>query len=424
MLTQPFWTDDFPKPAGLGGRTPPAAADVVVIGAGYTGLSAARQIVESGASVVVVDAGPVGAGASTINGGMTTKGLKATNRDMFKMYGAEKGRAFWEASVAAIDLVETIIKEEGIDCSFGRYQAAGLAMSGRAARNLQSAAEWDRTNLGFDSEFIEGSDVRNRVVDSASFVAARVDPIAGGLHPARYLYGLAGAVERSGATLVEHAPVTAITRSGDGYRVTTGSGVIRAGQVVVATNGYTGPLLPRLRRGVIPIGSYIVVTEPLDAGLAERLIPGGRMLWTAKRFLNYFRLTPDNRLLMGGRNNLSTDLDLHASADIQRATIGQFFPELADVRLTHTWSGKLGVTFDLMPHIGRIDGVWYGLGYGGHGVAVGTYIGAEVGKLVTGAIESSPFLEIDHPTRWYYRNRTWFLPYGAWMFRFLDAIGR
>ncbi len=423
MQHTPFWREDAPKPAGLGGAALPTRADVVVIGAGVTGLTAARRMAKADMSVVVVDAGDVGAGASTINGGMTTSGLKASNRDIFSMYGPELGRTFWDASVAAIDLVETIIKEEAIDCSFSRCGAAGLAMSRRAADRLAGMVSWEREHLGFDRRIVTGAELRTEVIDSDSFVAAVLDPIAGGLHPARYLYGLAGSAQSAGATLVEQAPVTRLHRNGSGYRLATGAGTIEASEVVVATNGYTGPLLPELRRGVIPIGSYIAVTEPLGADVAERLIPNGRMLWTAKRFLNYFRFTPDHRLLMGGRNNLSTDLHLGTSANIQRDTIAEFFPELADVRLTHSWSGKLGVTFDLMPHIGRIEGAWYGLGYGGHGVAVGTYIGDELGKLVSGQLETSPFMEIDHPTKWWYRHSTWFLPFGAWWYRFLDVIG-
>ena len=223
---------------------------------------------------------------------------------------------------------------------------------------------------------------------------------------------------------MDHAEVTAVDKRYAGFELVTGRGRLRAGEVLLATNGYTGGWLPTLRRRVIPVGSYIVVTEPLPADTAERLIPGGRMLWTSRRFLNYFRLTPDNRLLMGGRQDLSTDLDLAESARALRATITGFFPELSGAAITHSWTGRLGVTFDQLPHIGRLDGMWYALGYSGHGLALGTYVGHEVGGLLSGEAERSPFAEVPHPTRWYYRQRPWFLPLGARWYRLLDRLGR
>jgi glycine/D-amino acid oxidase-like deaminating enzyme len=166
------------------------------------------------------------------------------------------------------------------------------------------------------------------------------------------------------------------------------------------------------------------VTEPLPAEQAERLIPGNRMLWTSRRLLNYFRRTPDDRILLGGRQNLSVHLDLEDSARRLRRRIVEFFPELATTAITHSWTGRLGVTFDLMPHIGRIDGVWYALGYGGHGVGIGTYLGSEVGGLISGELSRSPFAEIEHPRRWYYRSHPWFLTPAAWGYRALDRLGR
>jgi glycine/D-amino acid oxidase-like deaminating enzyme len=423
MQLTPFWTDDAPRPSDLTTTGLPATTGVLVVGAGVTGLSAARRLRAHDVDVTVVDAGPVGAGASTVNGGMATFGLKAPIDVVFDRYGPDLGRRFWDASMAAIDLVEHLVTSEGIDCAFSRSGAAELGMRRADLRHLTDYAAWLERHVGFRTGVL-GRDRMHEVVGSDAFTAALVDPASAGLHPARYTYGLAAAAARAGARLVEHTTVEGVSRSGGGFVVATGRGPVSAEHVLIATNGYTGPLLPALRRKVVPIGSYIVVTEPLDRATAERLIPGNRMLFTNKRFLNYFRRTPDDRLLMGGRQDLSTDLDLTESAVFLRRSVERFFPDLTGIGITHSWNGRLGITFDLMPHIGTIDGVRYALGYGGHGLAMGTYCGAEAADLIAGESDGGPFAAIDHPGRWYYRGRPWFLPLAAPLYRMLDRFGR
>ena len=418
----PFWTEANPPPL-LGAATLPPSADVAVVGAGVTGLAAARRLAADGYQVVVLDAAGLGEGASALNGGMTTYGLKISARRALALYGESLGRELWQASLFAVDLVERIVAEEGIDCGYARRGSACLGFNERDERRFAEDAAWMRETLGFPLQLLTGEKVR-KVVGSSRFRAALLDGFSAGCDPARYLYGLAGAAVRAGAVLVEHAEVTGAGARHAGFELQTTRGWLRAGHVLLATNGYTGPWLPALRRRVVPVGSYIITTEPLPAETAERLIPGGRMLWTSRRFLNYFRLTPDGRLLMGGRQDLSTDLDLGESARVLRATITRFFPELADAAITHSWTGKLAVTFDQLPHIGRLDGLWYALGYSGHGLALGTYLGHEVGGLIAGKADRSPFAEVPHPTRWYYRRRPWFLPAAARWYRLLDRLGR
>ncbi len=194
--------------------------------------------------------------------------------------------------------------------------------------------------------------------------------------------------------------------------------------MLVATNGLTGDLVPWLRRRVVPVGSYIAVTEPLPGDLAERLIPGNRMLWTMQRLLTYFRRTPDDRLLLGGRHDLRAGRDLVNSAAKLRTRMVEIFPDLAEVAITHSWGGTIGVTFDLLPHIGRMGDVWYALGYSGHGVALATYLGDEVAGRITGETDASPFETLPHPTKWYYRRHPWFLPAAAAWYGVLDRLGR
>ncbi len=419
----PFWRADAEYPIHLDDAALPDATDIAVVGAGYTGLNAARVLAAAGRHVTVIDAGPIGAGASSVNGGMVNYGLKAHTSDVFARYGPELGRELWDAALGSIDLVERIVKDEGIDCAFSRSGAAALGYGSRDEKHFREWSRWLETNVDFATPIVGRDDIRT-VVGSDRFATAQVDTVGAGLHPARFVYGLAAAATTRGATIVTNTEVRNIERKyPHRYQILTPKGKLTAENVLLATNGYTGPLVPRLQRRVVPIGSYIVVTEPLPRDLAEHLIPHNRMLWTRRRFLNYFRRTPDDRILMGGRNNLATDLDLTKSAGILRRRTVEIFPELADVEFTHSWTGRLGVTFDLMPHIGRIDGMWYALGYGGHGVGIATYLGTEVGRLMTGELERSPFAEIPHPARFFYRGNPWFLPAAARWYRVLDALG-
>ena len=190
----------------------------------------------------------------------------------------------------------------------------------------------------------------------------------------------------------------------------------------IRDSGYTDKLVPQLKRRVIPVGSYIIATEPLAKELQDKLSPKKRMFYDLKWFINYYRLTPDGRMLWGGRNDLSIDLDLEESARLLSNQLTEVFPELQNVPITHTWSGRLGVTFDLMPHIGEIDGIYYANGYSGHGLSIATYLGTELGLLLTGEKKTSPFAEIVHQTMFFYRDKSWFLPIVSRYYRFLDWL--
>ena len=423
MLKTPLWTDQFPRPNNLAtSDNPNSDTDIAIIGSGYTGLCAARILRKNGASVTIFDRNTVGWGASSRNGGMATPGLKQGIQKIYKMYGSKLAHEFWKASVDAIDLIEEIVDEHSIDCDWQRNGHASLATKPSHAPRLKQYGSWLEKKFGHVQNYIPKNQIRDEI-GSDAYHGALTDEISGGLHASKYVYGLATTVSNLGVQLCEHTDVLGIEKNDSNYfRLITSAGDVRAKKVIVATNGYTDRLVPGLKPLIFPVGSYIVVTEPLSQDLQKIISPKKRMYYDSKWFLNYFRLTPDGRMLWGGRNDLSTDLDLDDSAKRLTRELYSILPDLRDIPITHTWTGKLGITFDLMPHIGEKNGIYYAFGYGGHGLSIATYLGTEIGLLLSGKKDRSPFMEISHQTMFFYRNRPWFIPFAARYFRFLDWV--
>ena len=422
MKSEVFWTDQFSPIKSLPVSVDlPSEIDVAVVGSGYTGLAAARVLAKSGYSVVVMDQHTIGWGASSRNGGMATPGLKLDIFKIHKKYGMDYARKFWKSSVDAIDLIEQIIIEENIDCDWVRNGHVALACKQSHYDELPDYAAWIKREMGHEKTIVPQEEIRSEIGTDAYF-GGLSDESSGGLQPAKYVAGLARAVADLGVRLCEDTRVEKINRNGDGHELITSKGDMKAGEVIIATNGYTDMLVPELKPKVFPVGSYIIVTEPLPQDLQDILSPKRRMFYDSKWFINYFRLTPDGRMLWGGRNDLSTDLDLYESATILSQQVCKVFPELNDYQFTHTWTGKLGITFDLMPHIGNINGIHYAFGYGGHGLSIATYLGTELGLLISGEKDRSPYKEISHQTMFFYREKPWFLPFAARYYRFLDWI--
>ena len=423
MLKTPLWTDQFPRPNNLAtSHNPSSDTDIAIIGSGYTGLCAARILRKNGASVTIFERNTIGWGASSRNGGMATPGLKQGIQKIYKMYGSKLAHEFWKASVDAIDLIEEIVDEHSIDCDWQRNGHASLATKPSHAPRLKQYGSWLEKKFGHVQNYIPKNQIRDEI-GSDAYHGALTDEISGGLHASKYVYGLATTVSNLGVQLCEHTDVLDIEKNDSNYfRLITSAGDVRAKKVIVATNGYTDRLVPGLKPLIFPVGSYIVVTEPLSEDLQKIISPKKRMYYDSKWFLNYFRLTPDGRMLWGGRNDLSTDLDLDDSAKRLTRELYSILPDLRDIPITHTWTGKLGITFDLMPHIGEKNGIYYAFGYGGHGLSIATYLGTEIGLLLSGKKDRSPFMEIPHQTMFFYRNRPWFIPFAARYFRFLDWV--
>ncbi len=421
MKTENFWTTEHTPPAGVSVSDLPTPVDVAIVGSGYTGLNAALALAKAGARVAVLEQQTIGWGASSRNGGMLTPGLKAKLKSIVQREGLEKARFFWQWSLDAIDHVAEVVREEDIDCDFVRPGHVALAYKPAHFEGYKKHVAWMKDTFGYTGGRLVAPSDLHAEIGSASYFGGISDDHSAALQPAQYVFGLARAVARHGVQLVEHAEVTGIQKQGSEYIVSTRQGQVRASEVLLATNGYTTGMISHARNGIFPIGSYVTVTEPLPADLQAELSPKGRIFYDSKWFLNYFRLTPDGRMLFGGRNNLSTSLDLHESAQQLQTRMLEVFPQLRDVSITHTWTGKLGITFDLMPHIGRVNGIHYAYGYGGHGASISSYLGKEIGQLIAGQKASTPFAEIKHPRSFITRFDKMYLPFVAAWYRLLDA---
>ena len=422
MISQVYWTEEYPLGKTYNVSTElPDKVDFVIIGSGYTGLTAARVLAKADSSVAVFDEKKIGWGASSRNGGMATPGLKQDIFKIYKKYGIEYAREFWKASVDAIDLLENIIQEEKINCDWSRNGHIALACKQSHYDNLPEYANWIQKELGHKKTLVSKEEIHSEI-GTNYYYGGLSDEVSGGLQPAKYVDGLAKACNDYGVQLFENNRVHSIKKLGEVYEVVTDKGALKAKKVIVATNGYTDMLVPELKPKVFPVGSYIIVSDVLSEKLQKKLSPKGRMFYDSKWFINYFRLTPDGRMLWGGRNDLSTDLDLVESASILSRQVRTVFPDLEKTTFTHTWTGKLGITFDLMPHIGEVNGIHYTFGYGGHGLSIATYLGTEIGLLLSGQKKRSPFEEISHQTMFFYRKDPWFLPFAAKYYQFLDWI--
>ena len=416
-------------PASDAARRLPESVDVAVIGAGFTGLSAARTLAKRGAKVAVLESQTIGWGASSRNGGMVLTGLKLGVNQMISMYGRERTQLMYAASLATIDCVEKIIGEEHIDCDFARSGHLELACKQKHFDDYARQVEVIAREFNHHLRIVPRHELHSEI-GSSIYYGGMVDEISAGLNPARYVAGLAQAAIKAGATIFENAAVVKIEREArqgtQGWRITTSSGALWVRDVFVGTSGYTGAVTPALRKKLIPIGSYIITTEVLPEALARELSPRNRMIYDSKNYLYYYRLTPDRRVLFGGRAAFfpETRDSIRKSADILRLGMIAVYPQLRDAKVDYVWGGTLDFAFDIMPHAGQMDGMYYAVGYAGHGVAMATWQGQQMALMIAGDKPENPFVGIPFPGAplGLYNGKPWFLPFaGAW-YRFLDWV--
>jgi glycine/D-amino acid oxidase-like deaminating enzyme len=407
----------------------PERVDVAVIGAGFTGLSAARTLARSEARVVVLEAENVGWGASCRNGGMVLSGLKLETPTLLARYGREATKRMYVASLESIDCVEEIVRSEGIACDFSRSGHLQVACKAKHFEEFRRAAETIEREFGRRLKIVEKEDLPGEI-GSAIYHGGMVDEVSAGVNPARYVAGLGCAAAKAGAEVHEKTRVTGLSRAAQGgesvWKIATSRGVVQAKDVLVATSGYTSGITPALQKKLIPIGSYIIVTDVLRKELARELSPRGRMIYDSKNYLYYYRLTPDQRMLFGGRAAFFPDNEntVRESARILREGMISVYPQLRGVKVDYVWGGTLDFAFDIMPHAGRMDGMYFSVGYAGHGVAMATLLGKRMAESILTGRDENPFAGIPFPGAplGMYNGKPWFLPLaGAW-YKFLDLV--
>ena len=421
MKTYPLWWDSVASGPPFD-QPPPDRADVAIVGAGYTGLAAARALARRGARVVVLERERVGSGASSRNGGQVLAGLKPEPHALVAMAGETRARELFRASVEAIAALEGLIAEERIECGYERVGHVLAASKPSHFDAFRAEQELLARLFGHHVRLVPRKEQASEL-GSDAYHGLLVDERSGGLNPAAYVDGLARAACRAGAILVERAAVTGVVRQASGWRVETARGALQAGELLIATNGYTGPVVPALQRRLIPIGSYVIATEPLGREL-RALLPTRRMAFDSKHFLHYFRLTADDRLLFGGRAifGRATPAATARSIEILRRDLAAIFPSLEGVRIDYGWSGLVAYTRDQLPHAGRLHGVWYAAGYCGHGVAMATALGSAIASRIAGDRADHPLVDDGLQPVPLYRGRPWFLPIVALYFRWKDLI--
>jgi glycine/D-amino acid oxidase-like deaminating enzyme len=394
---------------------------VAIVGGGYTGLAAARALARRGVDVTVLERYTLGWGASSRNGGFVLPGFKPEMEELAQRLGAERAGRMFQLSLEAMRYLANLVADERIACDFSRCGAVTLAAKPGHMRGLEQSGRFMRDQLGYETELLQREDL-GREIESTRYHGGLLDPGGCSLQPAKYVRGLALAAERAGARLLENAEVTKVRRVQGGFEVSTSQGTVRTREVLAATNGYTPAALARLRRRVIPIGSNQIATVPLDEDLARRLVPRGRVFSDTKNLLYYFRLSPDHRMVFGGRASF-TPVGTKRIAQILAAGMTEVFPDLAGAPIEYAWTGKVAYPVDHLPHAGRLDGVHYAMGYCGHGVALATYLGSRMGEVLAGVgqvpdLGTSRFRAVP-----FFNGAPWFLPLVGGYYRVRDRLG-
>lgn len=395
----PSWYADTanPHPAVSGTPSGDVDCDVCVVGGGYTGLSVAIELAIQGYNTVVLEAHKIGWGASGRNGGQAIRGFNASPSELSKLVGADTARALWALSDEAVDLLEDRIETYGIACDY-RRGAVLAAVKGRHMRDLEDyIAECE--SFGEDGLRLVDRDGMREHAHSDRYVGGMFDERSGHLHPLNYALGLGGAALKEGAKIYEATEVTALDRDAPRPVLRTSAGAqVTADKVVLAGNAYLGKPGGKIMRRIMPVGTYVIATEPLGESRATELMPRDTAVSDMNFVLDYYRRSADHRLLFGGGvsyTGFETHLGLQA---LLRSKMLRVFPQLSDVDVTHCWGGHVGITINRLPDLGRIgENVFYAQGFSGHGILLTGIAGRAIAKAVGGApAQFDAFARIPH----------------------------
>jgi glycine/D-amino acid oxidase-like deaminating enzyme len=420
---RPYWWEAH-EPKALAEIDLPKEARVVVVGAGYAGLNAALELDRAGLDCLVLDGNEPGFGGSTRNGGIVGGGVNVGKRYLARALSEAESAPFLTDAADAFGHVEDLIAREKIDCSWTRSgyflgawckshfdaMARKVELLNRHARADACLVPPERQREEIGSDFHRGGLVIGR---------------AAHLHPALYFKGLLDLCARRGIAIAAKTPATKLTAAGAGWRVETPRGTVAAGDVIVATNGYTGDATPQFRRRVVPVGSYMIATEELSPELARSISPKNRSFADTARVLTYYRLSPDGRrLIFGGRAKFGS-ADPVATAPTLHRFMCDRFPQLKGVGITHAWTGNVAFTLDEMPHMGRLGNLHYALGCNGSGIAMMSYLGHQTARKIAGSVNRvCAFDREEFPDHPLYSGSTWFLPWVGRYFHARDWIDR
>ncbi|SLN37756.1 Gamma-glutamylputrescine oxidoreductase [Pseudoruegeria aquimaris] len=361
------------------------SCDVCVVGAGFTGLSAALHLAKAGYDVILLDAQRVGFGASGRNGGQVGTGQRVEQDELEAMVGKAHARTLWDLSLESVDLVKALIAEGDMDTEF----VPGILHADHRARYVphsRAYAEKLQAEYGYDKIRAIGPDEIRALVDSPAYHGGTLDMGGGHIHPLRYAFGLARMAQAAGVRIFEGSKVDGIDM-GEPARVSTREARITARYVVLGCNGYLGDLDGQVAARVMPINNYIIATEPMSPEAAEKLIAGNHAVADSKFVINYFRFSEDRCLLFGGTESYGYRFPTDIAAKVRRPML-EIFPQLEQTRIDYAWGGTLGITMNRMPHFARLRGhVLSASGYSGHGVAMATLGGKLAAETIQGQAE-------------------------------------
>ena len=385
---------DPDTPPLLGDR----AADVVVVGAGFSGLSAAIELAQRGYKVILLEADRICSGASGRNGGQTIVGFASGQGPFEEQLGVAKARMAWDMSLEAVDLIDERIRDFQIECD-RVHGYLYVADSPRKARKLETEMREMETSYGFKTEFATGVDVQKHIA-SPLYCASAYERRSGHLHPLKYGLGLARAARSLGVEIYEHSPVTQLQRGGN-LKASTARGSVTAKFGVLAGNYTLGEfgaaVAPELSPRIMPVGTYIIGTAPLSSEQCAQLIPSNSAVCDNNFILDYFRFSADHRMLFGGRVSYSTRTPPRLD-EVMAKCLGQVFPSLRGVSIDFLWGGFVDISMNRAPDFGRLgDNLYYLQGFSGHGVALTGFAGRLVAQAVAGQAEQfDVFAQIKH----------------------------
>jgi glycine/D-amino acid oxidase-like deaminating enzyme len=356
--------------------------DVLVVGAGFTGLYTALNLAEAGLKVAILEASRVGWGASGRNGGQIILGFSCDMPPFEAALGLQGARQVWQLITDAADQIRQRIARHAIDCDL----AEGHLWTSVQARRVRLLTDWQREaaeKWGYrELDFIPKAEL-GAYIGSQRYQAALLDRRGGHLHPLNYVLGLARAAEALGVQIFEDSQVLRYTENADGVQVHTAQGSVRAGRLVLACNAYIDRLNPQLRARVLPVGTYIIATEPLDEALAQQLLPSNHAVSDNQFILDYFRLSADRRLLFGGKCTYTGREPRHLAQGM-RADMLKVFPQLAEVNIDYAWGGHIDISLPRTPDFGRAGPVYWAQGFSGHGIVPTCVAGRVLAEAICG----------------------------------------